>query len=100
MSQNLSTLPLQFTVYVLLTFSLPLTQCKQKFAAMDVQSRDNLKQSIDDSAKKYQLDDITYSSFIAQFGYKTKVLDAFFFLKDVHMCEVYSPCEFSIENFL
>ena len=41
---------------------------------MDVQSRDNLKQSIDDSAKKYQLDDITYGSFIAQFGYKTKVL--------------------------
>lgn len=53
--------------------SLPLTQCKQKFAAMDVQSRDNLKQSIDDSAKKYQLDDITYGSFVAQFGYKTKV---------------------------
>jgi hypothetical protein len=40
---------------------------------MDVQSRDNLKQSIGDSAKKYQLDDITYGSFIAQFGYKTKV---------------------------
>ena len=42
---------------------------------MDVQSRDNLKQSIGDSAKKYQLDNITYSSFIAQFGYKTKVIE-------------------------
>lgn len=59
--------------------SLPLTQCKQKFAAMDVQSRDNLKRSIGDSAKKYQLDNITYSSFIAQFGYKTKVLELLYY---------------------
>ena len=40
---------------------------------MDVQYRENLKQNIDDAAKKFQLDDLTYGSFIAQFGYKTKV---------------------------
>ena len=40
---------------------------------MDVQLRDSLKQSVNDVAKKYQLDDITYGSFVAQFGYKTKV---------------------------
>lgn len=53
--------------------SLPLVQSKQKFAAMEVHYRENLKQNIDDSAKKFQLDDMTYGSFIAQFGYKTKV---------------------------
>ena len=67
--------------------SLPLTQCKQKYTAMDVQLRDSLKQSVNDVAKKYQLDDITYGSFIAQFGYKTKVASnskiTLFVLKDL-----------------
>ncbi len=52
---------------------LPLVQCKQKFGSMDVQYRENLKQLIDESSPKFQLDDMTYGSFVAQFGYKIKV---------------------------
>ena len=54
-------------------YRLPLVQCKQKFASMDIQHRDNLKQLIDDSAHKFQLDDITFGSFVAQLGYRTQV---------------------------
>jgi len=52
---------------------LPLAQCKQKFSAMEVHYRENLKQWIDDSSRKFGLDDVTYGSFVAQFGYKNKL---------------------------
>lgn len=38
------------------TCSLPLAQCKQKFSAMEVHYRENLKQWIDDSSRKFGWD--------------------------------------------
>ena len=47
---------LEVLLSILLLFSsLPLSQCKQKFSAMEVQYRENLKQWIDDRARKYGL---------------------------------------------
>lgn len=52
---------------------LPLVQCKQKFSAMDVQYRENVASWIVRSAPKFGLENITYGSFVAQIGYKTKL---------------------------
>lgn len=54
-------------------FRLPLVQSKQNFRSMDMKYRENLKQLIDESAPRFQLDDIGYRSFVAQAGYRTKV---------------------------
>ncbi|XP_064392878.1 cell division control protein 45 homolog [Halichondria panicea] len=51
---------------------LPLVQSKQKFASMEMQHRDTFKESFTESARKYQVEDFTYGSFVAQFGYKNK----------------------------
>ena len=52
---------------------IPLVQCKQQFNSMEVKYSDNLKQLMDETAHKFQLDDLTYSSFVARWGYKYKV---------------------------
>jgi len=52
---------------------LPITQCKQKFASMDVDLKGNLKVWIGDIAEKYGLDDLSYGSFEANYGYRMKV---------------------------
>lgn len=75
----------------LLNYRLPLVQCKQKFSAMDMQYKENLREWISEHARKYKsvksimqnityiyahpysLDDICYGSFTAQFGFKNKV---------------------------
>lgn len=54
-------------------FRLPLVQCRQKFLSMDVKYRNELQQSLRESAQKFQLEDITYSSFVAKFGYRIMV---------------------------
>ncbi len=54
-------------------FSVPLVQCQQKFSSMDIQYRNTVKQLIKDSAHKFQLDDIAFSSFVSRFGYRTAV---------------------------
>ncbi|XP_071949522.1 cell division control protein 45 homolog [Antedon mediterranea] len=51
---------------------MPLTQCKQKFTAMDIAYRETFCDSLQNSGKKYGLDQITVPSFYAQFGYKNK----------------------------
>jgi len=52
---------------------VPITQCKQKYSSMDVDLRTNVKEWLETLADKYGLDDFTYGSFIAQYGYKTKL---------------------------
>jgi cell division control protein 45 len=49
---------------------LPLAQCKQNYTAMDVKIRENLKDWIIESSRRYGMDDIIYSSFVLQMGYK------------------------------
>ncbi|KAL5477053.1 hypothetical protein EMCRGX_G023795 [Ephydatia muelleri] len=61
---------------LLADMGLPLVQSKQKFASMEVQYRDKIKEWIDHTSKKYGLDDIMYNTFVAQYGYKNKVCAA------------------------
>ncbi|KAJ8042920.1 Cell division control protein 45-like [Holothuria leucospilota] len=51
---------------------LPLAQSKQKFSAMDVEFKDNVKDWLETSAKKFGLDNISVPSFQVQFGFKHK----------------------------
>jgi len=52
---------------------MPLSQAEQKFLSMELKFRQNLKQLINESAPRFSLDNLTYASFVAQFGYKTTV---------------------------
>ena len=51
---------------------LPLVQCKQKFATMDLNLRTEVRSMFEEKADKYTLDDITYYSFVASFGFRHK----------------------------
>lgn len=51
---------------------LPLVQCKQKFSTMDLGLRNDVRQIFEEKAEKYGLDDITYNSFTASFGFRHK----------------------------
>ena len=42
-----------FLIFIILSISIPLTQSKQKFLAMDVQIRDSLKEWMIESARKF-----------------------------------------------
>ena len=48
---------------------LPISQCEQKFNSMDVDLRGNMKEWLGDIAEKYGLDDLSYGSFEANYGY-------------------------------
>ncbi|XP_057295663.1 cell division control protein 45 homolog isoform X1 [Hydractinia symbiolongicarpus] len=52
---------------------LPIKQCQQKFSSMDADLRGNVKEWIDSLAEKYGLDDLSYGSFVAQYGYRSKL---------------------------
>ncbi|XP_013782341.1 cell division control protein 45 homolog, partial [Limulus polyphemus] len=51
---------------------LPIVQCKQKFSAMDMQLRTNVKVWIEDMSEKYGLEKIVYGSFISHYGFQHK----------------------------
>ncbi len=51
---------------------LPLVQCKQKFATMDLELRNDVRSIFEEKAEKYGLDDITYNTFTASFGFRHK----------------------------
>lgn len=51
---------------------LPLMQCKQKFATMDLGLRNDVRSMFEEKAEKYGLEDITYNSFTASFGFRHK----------------------------
>lgn len=52
---------------------LPLVQCKQSFSSMDSDIRASCKDLLIRHAPKFGLHDITYSSFVARFGYRCKI---------------------------
>ena len=49
---------------------LPLQQCQQSFQAMDLVLRNDVVPSFVSKAAKYGLDELTYSSFTASFGFR------------------------------
>lgn len=59
-------------IFFFISFSLPLVQSKQLFNSMDLQLRQEFKESVQKFAEKYNLDDITYATFTLQYGYRNK----------------------------
>ena len=51
---------------------LPLVQVKQTFATMDLSIRTELRSMFEEKTEKYGLEDITYNSFVASFGFRHK----------------------------
>ena len=49
---------------------LPIVQCKQKFATMDLGLRTDVRAIFEEKAEKYGLDDITFNSFTSSFGFR------------------------------
>ena len=51
---------------------IPLTQCKQRYAAMDLEYRKNVYNWIQDLSSKYDLADMSCDGFVASRGFNTK----------------------------
>ncbi|XP_040569491.1 cell division control protein 45 homolog [Lepeophtheirus salmonis] len=51
---------------------LPLIECKQNFATMDLSLRNNIIDIFESKSSKYNMESITYGSFTASFGYRHK----------------------------
>lgn len=51
---------------------LPLSQCRQRFASMDLTLRNNIVSLFEEKADKYGLDDITFGTFCASTGYRSR----------------------------
>ena len=51
---------------------LPKMQCEQKFNSMDLELRTNVTEIFKEKVGKYGLEDITYNSFTAAFGFRHK----------------------------
>jgi len=52
---------------------IPITQCKQRYNSMDCNLKSSVKEMIQSLSEKYSLDDLSFGSFVAQYGYKTKL---------------------------
>ncbi|XP_009232380.1 cell division control protein 45 homolog isoform X2 [Pongo pygmaeus] len=53
---------------------LPLKQVKQKFQAMDISLKENLREMIEESANKFGMKDMRVQTFSIHFGFKHKFL--------------------------
>ncbi|XP_068956922.1 cell division control protein 45 homolog isoform X2 [Petaurus breviceps papuanus] len=53
---------------------LPLKQVKQKFQAMDVSLKENLREILEESANKFGMKDMRVQTFSIHFGFKNKFL--------------------------
>lgn len=53
--------------------SLPLVQCKEKFSVMSLKFREGITDQLQESARKFGVANLTYTSFTATFGYRHKV---------------------------
>jgi cell division control protein 45 len=51
---------------------LPLAQCEGTFSTMDIDLRNQIVKLFEEKSEKYRLDDITYGSFNATFGFRHK----------------------------
>ncbi|KAK7462004.1 hypothetical protein BaRGS_00038586 [Batillaria attramentaria] len=81
---------------------MPLTQCKQQFAAMDSNLRTSVKGMMQEHMTKYGLtmQDIVLPSFSAQYGYKTKLCAADVVLACAAVLEGVDRNKSSTDNFL
>ena len=51
---------------------MDVPQVKQKFATMDLGIRTEVRSMFEEKTEKYGLEDITYNSFVASFGFRHK----------------------------
>ncbi|KAG1655059.1 Cell division control protein 45 [Nymphon striatum] len=49
---------------------LPLQQCKQRFASVDMNLKSRFQGWIEEKAERYSLSDIIYGSFVAKYGFR------------------------------
>ncbi|XP_043823274.1 cell division control protein 45 homolog [Dromiciops gliroides] len=59
---------------LLADMGLPLKQVKQKFQAMDVSLKENLREILEESANKFGMKDMRVQTFSIHFGFKNKFL--------------------------
>lgn len=52
---------------------LPLVQCKEKFSVMSLKFREGIIDQLQESARKFGVSHLSYTSFTATFGYRHKV---------------------------
>ncbi|EFA05648.1 cell division control protein 45 homolog [Tribolium castaneum] len=57
---------------LLADMGLPLSQSQQAFESMDLQLRKEFHQSIEKLSEKYNLEDLVFTSFVLQYGYRNK----------------------------
>ncbi|XP_044260178.1 cell division control protein 45 homolog [Tribolium madens] len=57
---------------LLADMGLPLSQSQQAFESMDLQLRKEFQESIEKLSEKYNLEDLVFTSFILQYGYRNK----------------------------
>ncbi|XP_058054504.1 cell division control protein 45 homolog [Anopheles bellator] len=57
---------------LLVDMGLPLVQAKQTFSAMDLVLRKEFYEKMEQYAEKYNLPDVTYASFVLQYGYRNR----------------------------
>uniref|UniRef100_A0A182SIW2 Cell division control protein 45 n=1 Tax=Anopheles maculatus TaxID=74869 RepID=A0A182SIW2_9DIPT len=57
---------------LLVDMGLPLVQAKQTFNAMDLVLRKEFYEKIEKFAEKYNMPDVTYASFVLQYGYRNR----------------------------
>ncbi|XP_053659436.1 cell division control protein 45 homolog [Anopheles marshallii] len=57
---------------LLVDMGLPLVQAKQTFNAMDLVLRKEFYEKIEKFAPKYNMPDVTYASFVLQYGYRNR----------------------------
>ena len=78
---------------------LPLSQCKQKFSTMDLGLRNEVQSMFEEKVEKYGLDDITYNSFTAAFGFRHKFCAADYVYAITALLEYQQVCFFHFIHF-
>jgi hypothetical protein len=71
---NATSLKSIFLIIDCLLRRLPLSQCRQKFSAMELRFKRKVKESFSLPVvkDKYRFDDVTIASFVAEIGYRSK----------------------------
>lgn len=79
---------------------LPLKQVKQKFNAMDISLKENLREMIEESANKFGMKDIRVQTFSVQFGFKNRFLASDIVLGVMSLLENTEKDENGMDNFI
>ncbi|KAM8960724.1 cell division control protein 45 homolog [Pelodytes ibericus] len=79
---------------------LPLKQVKQKFNAMDISLKENLREMLEESANKFGMKDIRIQTFSVQFGFKNKFLASDIVLAVMSLLENTERDEKGTDNFI